>query len=84
MSKNFLKIATVAALTSLEILTFSYAANAKLATNGTSLNGIRTNGIRANGVKQNGLNSEKTGLALSSSKFTTIRVEGGRLVGVGK
>jgi hypothetical protein len=64
--------------------------------NGNGLNGCQlngngwgvSNGFRLNGTKLNNngnsLTSQKTGLTLSSDKFTSIRVEGGRLVGVQK
>lgn len=56
--------------------------------NGVALNGLRFNGANLNGVVLNGtsqgtkLEGAETGITLSSPNFDTIKVEGGRLVGV--
>ena len=58
--------------------------------NGLTTNGIHMNGLSANGVQLNGQSSQviarqasrQTGLTLSSPNFSSIRVEGGRLVGI--
>jgi hypothetical protein len=66
-----------------------------LTTNGIHMNGLTTNGIHMNGLSANGVQlngqssqviarqaSRQTGLTLSSANFSSIRVEGGRLVGI--
>lgn len=73
---------TILAFATIGTVAFSSVANAALVPNGTELNGIHM-GLTANGqARQATTSNDRTGLTLSSRQFTTLKVEGGRLVGV--
>jgi hypothetical protein len=80
MKKNYFALATVALTLVSFAKPFAPSVEAALTMNGLSANGVQLNGESSQVTAPQA--SRQTGLTLSSPNFSSIRVEGGRLVGI--